>query len=134
MSAVWGRGFVQCRHFSDKEGSSDADVRTFFCKKFRFFKIYGVSLRSRGGGDQFIADVLYGRPLEVTSIRENIAKSQESSSIELCVFCSTKLSVLWINLVTFTSIDCQVHAYQLSVSYAQSMAQCSALVDNYRKT
>jgi len=29
-----------------EDGSSDADVRTFWCKKLRFFVIYGVSARS----------------------------------------------------------------------------------------
>jgi len=32
----------------DKDGSLDADVRTFWCKDFRFFKIYGVSAQTRG--------------------------------------------------------------------------------------
>jgi len=65
-------GFVQCGHFTDKEGSSDADVRIFWCKNFGFFEIYGVSERTRGielvrtlfeqGGGQFFA-ILCGRPL-----------------------------------------------------------------------
>jgi len=29
----WGGRFVQCGHFADKGGSSDADVRTFWSKK-----------------------------------------------------------------------------------------------------
>jgi len=34
-----GEEFIQCRHFSDKgKGvSSDADVRTFWCKNIRTF-------------------------------------------------------------------------------------------------
>jgi len=43
-------GVVQCRHYADKGGSSDADVRAFWCKKLQFFEIYGVSARTRGGG------------------------------------------------------------------------------------
>jgi len=64
------RGFVQCGHFSDKEGggSSDADIRTFWRKTFEFFEIYEESARTRErrvepvrifcgqeGGDQFFA-------------------------------------------------------------------------------
>jgi len=30
-------------------GSSKADVRSFWCKNFRFFDIYGVSARTRRG-------------------------------------------------------------------------------------
>jgi len=33
----------------DKGGSSDADVRTFWCKKSRLFEIYGVSARTTRG-------------------------------------------------------------------------------------
>jgi len=61
-------------------GSSDADVRPFWSKNFKFFKIYGVSAgRGRDGGkvsadnfqtrgegvsfSSFCADILYGRPL-----------------------------------------------------------------------
>jgi len=70
----------QCRHFEDKGigVSSDADVRTFWCKNFGSFEIYGVSARTRelsqcghfsnkvGGGvnfSRFCADIFYGRPL-----------------------------------------------------------------------
>jgi len=38
---------VRCGHFSDKEDSSDADVRTFWCKNFEIFEIYVVSARTR---------------------------------------------------------------------------------------
>jgi len=31
-----------------EEESSDADVRTFWCKKLQTFQIYGVSARKRG--------------------------------------------------------------------------------------
>jgi len=31
-------------------GSSDADVRTFLCKKLEFFKIYVVPARTKGEG------------------------------------------------------------------------------------
>jgi len=34
----------------EEVGSSDADVRTFWCKKFGFFEMYGVSARIRGRG------------------------------------------------------------------------------------
>jgi len=41
--------FVQSRHFCrQREGSSDADIRTLWCKKSRFFKIYGASVRTSG--------------------------------------------------------------------------------------
>jgi len=30
--------------------SSDADVRTFWCKNIRFLEIYGVYARTRAGG------------------------------------------------------------------------------------
>jgi len=33
-----GGEFVQCGHFADKGGSSDADIRTFFRKKLRIFR------------------------------------------------------------------------------------------------
>jgi len=42
-SAVREGGVVQSGHFSDKESSSDADVRIFDAKNFAFFGIYGVS-------------------------------------------------------------------------------------------
>jgi len=42
-----GKELAQCGHFADnEEDSSDADVRTFWCKVHRFFFIifiYGVS-------------------------------------------------------------------------------------------
>jgi len=44
-----GGKFVQCGHFSDKGGSSDAAVQTFWRKNFGFFKNYGVSARTMGG-------------------------------------------------------------------------------------
>jgi len=52
------------RTFADKVSS--VDVRTFWCKNFKFFKIYGVSARTRKRGvnfSQFYEDVFYGRPL-----------------------------------------------------------------------
>jgi len=36
--------------FGQKGGSSNADVRTFGCKKIGFFKIYSVFARTRGEG------------------------------------------------------------------------------------
>jgi len=36
-SAIRERGFSQCVHFTDKGGSSDADVRIFWCRKHRIF-------------------------------------------------------------------------------------------------
>jgi len=44
----------------ERGSSSDAEVRTFWCKKHRIFEIYGVSARTRGRG-QFFA-ILCGRP------------------------------------------------------------------------
>jgi len=38
------------RTFYGQEGSSDADVRTFWCKNTGFFEIYGVPERTRGEG------------------------------------------------------------------------------------
>jgi len=45
-----GRGLVQCGHFTDNEGggSSEAESALFGVKNFEFFKIYGVSARTRG--------------------------------------------------------------------------------------
>jgi len=65
-----GGAFVQCRHRTDKRGSSDADVCTFWCKTFGSFEIYGVSTdKGRGlsiadkrGEGQFFA-ILCGRLL-----------------------------------------------------------------------
>jgi len=90
-----GRGFVQCGHFADKEegGSSDVDVRTFWCKNLEFFEIYGVSartrgcwasadiLRTRGRGvnfSRFCADVFYRRPLSISKY-EHINVNSEST-------------------------------------------------------
>jgi len=76
-------------------GSSDADVLTFSCKNFGFFKIYGVSALymdkgrevepvrtfcGQGGGVNFLrfrADVFYGRSLrkkfkQKRSIKSNL--------------------------------------------------------------
>jgi len=39
-------GVVQSGYFSNKEGSSDADDRTFWCINFGFFEIYVVSARA----------------------------------------------------------------------------------------
>jgi len=82
MSAVKGEGV--CLYRADilrtrGRSSSDADVRTFCCKNFGFFEIYGVSVRTRRVGRlsqcerfsdkregvnflRFCADVLYGWP------------------------------------------------------------------------
>jgi len=49
------------RTFCGQGGSSDADVRTFWCKKFGFFKIYGVLARTRGGKGWASADILWTR-------------------------------------------------------------------------
>jgi len=80
---------VQCEHFSDKEDSSDADVRTFWRKKLPIFrnllcvrtdKVEGVepvrTFFGQGGSifSQFCADVLYGLPL--TNIFLQIQPSQ----------------------------------------------------------
>jgi len=46
---VRSQGGVQCDHFSDKVGSSSADVCIFWCKKnFRFLENYSVSTRTGG--------------------------------------------------------------------------------------
>jgi len=55
-------------------GSSDADVRTFWCKNLKFFEIYGVSAQTRGVKPvrtrgrrvnflRYCGDFFYGRPL-----------------------------------------------------------------------
>jgi len=49
--------FVKC----GQGGSSDADVRTFWCKNAKFFEIYGVSARTRGEGGSASADILRTR-------------------------------------------------------------------------
>jgi len=73
------KGFVQCGHFADSGGSSDADVRTFWCKKFGIFRnlwcvrtdkgVEPVRTFCRQGGGvnflRFCADVFYGRPLKI---------------------------------------------------------------------
>jgi len=45
-------GGVQCGHFAHNGGRGvlDADVRTFWCKNFGFFELYGVSAQTRRGG------------------------------------------------------------------------------------
>jgi len=48
-----------------REGSTDADIRTFWSKKFGFFEVFGVSTRPRDVGvnvSRFFADVFY-KPL-----------------------------------------------------------------------
>jgi len=63
------------------------DVRTFWCKNFGFFEIYGVSgtvrtdkgwlsqcgyFSDKGGGDQFsqfYTDVFYGRIVQLLSLK-----------------------------------------------------------------
>jgi len=73
-------GFVQCGHFSDKGGSSDANVRTFWRKKHRFFEIYGVCtdkgvepVRTRVVNfSRFCADVFYGRSLTAQTKQNHI--------------------------------------------------------------
>jgi len=73
-------GFVQCGQFAYKEDSSDADVRTFWCKKLRIFQnLWCVRTDSARKVEQlrtfcgqrgrrvkfsrFRADIFYGRPL-----------------------------------------------------------------------
>jgi len=59
------RGGVQCGNFVDKEGSSDADVRTFWW----FAKLMLCPWASAAGGRGavsplgFHTDVFYGQPL-----------------------------------------------------------------------
>jgi len=69
------RRVVQCGHFSDKENSADEESALFGAKHFGFFKIYGVSARTREGGgssssankggevnfSRFCHNVFYGR-------------------------------------------------------------------------
>jgi len=75
----WGEG-LSVRTFVNKGGSSDAEVRTFWCKKSEFFKISIVTARTRveevelvrkfygqGGGvnfSQFCVNVFHGRLLK----------------------------------------------------------------------
>jgi len=41
----------QCGHIVDKEGSSDLDVRTFWCNNHRFFRnLWCVRTDKREGG------------------------------------------------------------------------------------
>jgi len=68
---------IQCRHFSDKGGSSNADVRTLCCKTSDFLKVVvcpheqGELSQSGNFADKgervnfsrFCAHVFYGRPL-----------------------------------------------------------------------
>jgi len=70
-------GVSKCGHFSDKGGSSDADVRTFWSKILRIFRnLWCVRTDKRGGVEpgghfadkgggvnfsRFCADFLYGR-------------------------------------------------------------------------
>jgi len=73
-----GGGFVQCGHFSDKEGSSVEDVRTFGAKNSGFFRNLwcvrtdrgevGPVLTFCGQGVNFsriFADVFYEQPLTI---------------------------------------------------------------------
>jgi len=64
-----GWGFVQCRNFLDKGGSSNAAVRTFRCKKFEIYDVYARTsadiFRERGGGQLFA--ILCGRLLWAAS-------------------------------------------------------------------
>jgi len=67
MSAVRG----DLSNADKGEGFSDADVRTFWCKKQRIFRNYGVSARTRGEEVEPVRTVcgqewkliLCGRPL-----------------------------------------------------------------------
>jgi len=42
-------GFVQCGYFADKGGFSDADARTFWCKKTLDFSKFMVCPHGQGG-------------------------------------------------------------------------------------
>jgi len=76
-----GDGFVQCGNFADKEegGSSDADVRNFWCKRTRIFWNLWCVHTDKGGwassdkGGQFFA-ILCGRPLWTAP---NVKKQQQ---------------------------------------------------------
>jgi len=50
--------FVQCEYFQKKGGSLDMDVCTFWRKNIGFFKIYGLSARSKGERSRTSADIL----------------------------------------------------------------------------
>jgi len=54
-------GGCPVRTFFDKEGPSDADVRTFWCKNFGFFEICGVSAWTRVGGVIYLVRTLFGQ-------------------------------------------------------------------------
>jgi len=73
---------VQCGHFVDKGGSSDADARTFPCKKTSDFSKFMVFARTSGGEgvinfSRFCADVFYGRT-------NNTAVNHYSISLLIC--------------------------------------------------
>jgi len=68
MSAV--RGFIQC-----EQGGGVLQMRTLalLVQKFRFFEIYGVSVRTNGGErDQFFAilrgEVFFGQLLKILQL------------------------------------------------------------------
>jgi len=83
-------GFVQCGHFSDKGVSSDADVRTIWCKKTLDFSKFMVCPHGQGGRgvkpvrtffgqgergvnfSRFWKDVFYGRPLMLSHLKYRI--------------------------------------------------------------
>jgi len=59
-------GIVQCGHFADKGDSSDADVRTFWCKTHRIFRnLWRVRTRDVEAVEYFLLPT----PLEVSCFR-----------------------------------------------------------------
>jgi len=65
MSAIRGEGACPDK---GKGVSSDADVRTFWCKNLRIFRNLWYVRTDKGGGGQFftiLCDVFYGRPLRL---------------------------------------------------------------------
>jgi len=72
-----GEGVVQCGQ-GGKGSSSDADVRTFWCKKLRIFRnLWCVRTGREGGGNfsRFCADVLYGQALMI-KISQTVSSSR----------------------------------------------------------
>jgi len=61
-----GKEGLSTADIADKGGSSDADVRTFWCKKLRIFRnLWCVRMNKEGRGhfSRFCADVFDGRLL-----------------------------------------------------------------------
>jgi len=68
IKAVRSQRGKGCLSSADKGGSSDVDVRTFWCRNIEYFWILWCVRTDRGEGvtvnfSRFCADLLYGWPL-----------------------------------------------------------------------